>query len=124
MPARNSSCIAAAAIVARWRATSPGAWATKTSPPLSADTKRCLPQAGRWRSDGVACMALPPPLPSTGKNLRLARWLNVALPGAGLFYLGRRRLGVALAVPFLACFFAAFSLFLVSYGRYLSLAMG
>ncbi len=69
-------------------------------------------------------MALPPPLPSTGKNLRLARWLNVALPGAGLFYLGRRRLGVALAVPFLACFFAAFSLFLVSYGRYLSLAMG
>ncbi|HEU0010112.1 MAG TPA: hypothetical protein VFT34_09890 [Verrucomicrobiae bacterium] len=69
-------------------------------------------------------MAQPPPLPPAGKNLRLARWLNLALPGAGLFYLGRRRLGAALAVPFLACFFAAFSLFLVSYGRYLSLTIG
>jgi hypothetical protein len=54
----------------------------------------------------------------------LAGWLSLALPGAGLFYLGRRRVGAALAVPFLACFFAAFSLFLVSYARYLSLAMG
>ena len=69
-------------------------------------------------------MVQPPPLPSAGKSLRLARWLNLALPGAGLFYLGRRWLGAALAVPFLACFFAAFSLFLVSYARYLSLAMG
>ena len=68
-------------------------------------------------------MPSPPPLPSAGKSLKLARWLNVALPGAGLFYLGRRALGLALALPFLACFFAAFSLFLVSYGRYLSLTM-
>lgn len=69
-------------------------------------------------------MARPPPLPSAGKSLRLARWLNLALPGAGLFYLGRRFLGAALAVPFLACFFAALALFVVSYGRYLSLALG
>jgi hypothetical protein len=69
-------------------------------------------------------MAQPPPLPPKGKNLHLARWLNLALPGAGLFYLGRRGVGVALMVPFLACFFAALGLFLVSYGRYLSLTMG
>src|SRR5262245_24383973 len=69
-------------------------------------------------------MAGPPPPPSGVKNVRLARWLNVALPGAGLFYLGRRWLGAALAVPFVGCFFAAFSIFIVSYGRYLSLAMG
>jgi len=69
-------------------------------------------------------MVQPPPLPSAGKSLRLARWLNLALPGAGLFYLGRRCLGAALAVPFLACFFAALALFVVSYARYLSLAMG
>jgi len=69
-------------------------------------------------------MVRPPPLPPAGKNLRLARWLNLVLPGAGLFYMGRRCLGAALAVPFLSCFFAALALFLVSYGRYLSLAMG
>jgi hypothetical protein len=66
-------------------------------------------------------MPSPPPLPSAGKSLKLARWLNVALPGAGLFYLGRRTLGLALALPFLACFLAAFGLFIVSYGRYLTL---
>ncbi len=69
-------------------------------------------------------MVQPPPLPSAGKSLRLARWLNLALPGAGLFYLGRRWLGAAFAVPFLACFFAALAIFVVSYARYLSLTMG
>jgi hypothetical protein len=69
-------------------------------------------------------MVQPPPLPTTGKSFRLARWLNLALPGAGLFFLGHRRLGAALAVPFLACFFAALAIFVVSYARYFSLTMG
>ena len=67
-------------------------------------------------------MAQPPPLPPAGKNAGLARWLNLALPGAGLFYLGRRGLGAALALPFLACFLAALALFLVSYARYIRIA--
>lgn len=66
-------------------------------------------------------MAQPPPLPSSVKNRRLAHWLDLALPGAGLYYLGYRRLGAALAIPFLGCFFAALVLFLVAYGRYLSM---
>lgn len=69
-----------------------------------------------------ARMAQPPPLPAAAKNPGLARWLDLALPGAGLFYLGRRGLGAALALPFLACFLAALVLFLVSYARYISLA--
>lgn len=49
--------------------------------------------------------------------------MNVVLPGAGLFMLGRRKQGVVMAGLFLACFFAALGLFLVAYARYLSLAM-
>lgn len=64
----------------------------------------------------------PPPLPA-GKNLRLAGALNVFLPGAGLFYLGRRILGATLAGAFLACFLSMMTVFLVGYGRYLSIAM-
>ena len=68
-------------------------------------------------------MAQPPPLPPApaGKSAQLARWLNLAVPGAGLFYMGRRGLGIALALPFLACFLAALALFLVAYARYISL---
>ncbi len=69
-------------------------------------------------------MASPPPLPAPGKNLRLAGALNIFLPGAGLFYLGRRRIGATLALAFLVCFLAELGIFVVSYGRYLSLAMG
>ena len=50
--------------------------------------------------------------------------LNVFLPGAGLFYLGRRAVGCVLAGAFLACFLALLGLFVVGYGRYLSIAMG
>jgi len=64
----------------------------------------------------------PPPLP-TKLNLRFATALNVFLPGAGLFYLGRRRIGAALAGMFLVCFFAIAILFLVGYSHYLSIAM-
>jgi hypothetical protein len=69
-------------------------------------------------------MASPPPLlPAAGKNLRVAGGLNLFLPGAGLFYLGQRRTGAALAIAFLVCFLAEIGIFIVSYGRYLSLAM-
>ena len=68
-------------------------------------------------------MANPPPLPAAGRSLRLAGALNIFLPGAGLFYLGRRRTGAALALAFLVCFLAELGIFVVSYGRYLSLAM-
>ena len=66
---------------------------------------------------------LPPPLPH-GKNLRLATALNVFLPGAGLFYLGRRVSGVVLAGLFLVCFLGLMVVFLVGYSRYLSIALG
>lgn len=69
-------------------------------------------------------MAQPPPLPSADKSPGLARWLNLALPGAGLIHLGRRGLGFALALPFLACFLAALALFVVGYARYVSMATG
>ena len=66
----------------------------------------------------------PPPLPKpAGKGHRFAAWVNLVLPGAGLFMIGRRKQGAVLAALFLACFFAALGLFLVSYARYLSLAM-
>ena len=68
-------------------------------------------------------MSNPPPLPVARKSLRLAGTLNVFLPGAGLFYLGRRRSGTVLATAFLLCFLAELGIFVVSYGRYLSLAM-
>ena len=67
-------------------------------------------------------MAQPPPLPPADKSPGLARWLNLALPGAGLIYLGRRGLGFALALPFLGCFLAALALFIVGYARYVSMA--
>src|SRR5438093_11725061 len=63
----------------------------------------------------------PPPLPSK-KNLQLATALNAFLPGAGLFYLGQRVVGLVLAVAFLFCFVALVGVFLVSYAHYLALA--
>ena len=70
-------------------------------------------------------MATPPPLPAARQpSLALARTLNLSLPGLGLFYLGQRGLGLALAIPFLACFGAELVLFLVSYARYLQLSLG
>ena len=66
--------------------------------------------------------APPPPLP-TQKNLRMAGALNVFLPGAGLFYLGRRKAGGILAGLFLGCFLAVAGIFLTGYVRYLSIAL-
>lgn len=66
----------------------------------------------------------PPPLPAAGKSLRLAGGLNLLLPGAGLVYLGHRRTGTAFALAFLFCFLAELGIFVVSYGRYLSMALG
>ena len=67
----------------------------------------------------------PPPLPrqEPGKNLKLAGALNMFLPGAGLFYLGRRVSGAVLAAAFLGCFLALITLFIVGYSHYLSVAM-
>jgi hypothetical protein len=53
----------------------------------------------------------PPPLPAT-KNLRLAAALNMFLPGAGLFYLGRRVAGSILAIVFLGFFVTLLVIFL------------
>jgi hypothetical protein len=65
----------------------------------------------------------PPPLLAT-KNLRVATFLNVMLPGAGLFYLGKRTVGILLAGAFLATFLAVLVIFLAGYFRYLSIALG
>ncbi len=69
-------------------------------------------------------LMLPPPLPRpAAKGNRFASWLNLVLPGAGLFMMGRRKQGLILAALFLVCFFAAIGLFIVSYMRYLNLAL-
>jgi hypothetical protein len=69
--------------------------------------------------------SLPPPLPGQPqrKHLRLAGALNMFLPGAGLVYLGHWRSGALLAGAFLACFLALITVFVMGYGRYLSVAM-
>jgi len=64
----------------------------------------------------------PPALP-VEKKLRLASALNMFLPGAGLFFLGRRTTGGILAGLFLGCFFAVVIIFLVGYIQYLSIAL-
>jgi len=67
----------------------------------------------------------PPPLPlPKPKNWRWAATLNLFLPGAGLFYLGRRKLGAALALAFLVCLIAALGIFLTGYVHYLNVALG
>lgn len=70
----------------------------------------------------------PPPLPGVetsvqGKHLKFAAALNWFLPGAGLFYLGRKVTGAVLAGTFLLSFLSVLVVFLVGYARYLSLAM-
>src|SRR6266550_2855894 len=65
---------------------------------------------------------MPPTLPKP-KNLRWAATLNLFLPGAGLFYLGRRKMGAVLALIFLACLVAALAIFLTGYIHYLQVAM-
>jgi hypothetical protein len=70
---------------------------------------------------GVAGMTSPPPLPSPAKKLRLAGELNLFMPGAGLFYLGQRKVGLALAMSFLTCFVTAMGMFLAGYARYIAL---
>jgi len=64
-----------------------------------------------------------PQLPER-KNWRRAATLNLFLPGAGLFYLGRRKLGATLALLFLICLAAALSIFLVGYAHYLTVVLG
>jgi hypothetical protein len=66
---------------------------------------------------------MPPPSLPGAKSFRLASALNLFLPGAGLIYLGHRRTGGVLVTAFLFCFFALISLFLISYARYLELAL-
>ena len=48
------------------------------------------------------------------KKLRMATAINVFLPGAGLFYLGRRKQGGVLAGVFLLAFIAVLAIFLAS----------
>jgi hypothetical protein len=64
-----------------------------------------------------------PLLPRT-KNMRWAAALNLFLPGAGLFYLGRRKTGAVLAVVFLFCLVAALGTFLTGYIHYLNVVLG
>jgi hypothetical protein len=65
-----------------------------------------------------------PPAPPPRKNLRWAATLNLFLPGAGLFYLGRRKTGAVLALIFLVCLIAALGIFLTGYIHYLQVVMG
>ncbi|HUK82557.1 MAG TPA: hypothetical protein VLZ12_08010 [Verrucomicrobiae bacterium] len=61
--------------------------------------------------------------PPEAKSRHLAVTLNLLLPGAGLFYLGRRLIGSVLAIAFLGCFVAALTIFLRGYSEYLSVAV-
>ena len=66
----------------------------------------------------------PPNAPSKPpKTLRWAATLNFVLPGAGLFYLGQRKLGAILAITFLICLAAALSVFLVGYVHYFNVVL-
>jgi hypothetical protein len=67
---------------------------------------------------------LPVRTPPKEKNLRWASALNLVLPGAGLFYLGRRKLGTILALSFLACLTTALGIFLIGYIHYLNVVLG
>src|SRR5207249_2733973 len=58
------------------------------------------------------------------KSWRWAATLNLFLPGAGLFYLGRRKMGMTLAVVFLISLVAALGIFLTDYFRYLNIVLG
>jgi len=65
----------------------------------------------------------PPPLPRASvQSTGVAALLNAAVPGVGLYFLGRRKLGVIIATLFLACFAAVIALFVIYYARYISLA--
>ena len=67
---------------------------------------------------------VPPILPVRRENSRRATALNLFLPGAGLFYVGWRKLGAILAVAFLGCALAALAIFLNGYAQYLNTVMG
>lgn len=56
------------------------------------------------------------------KSRRVARTLNLFLPGAGQFYLGQPVVGGALAVGFVTCFIVMIGLFLRAYVKYLNLS--
>ena len=58
------------------------------------------------------------------RNWRWAATLNLILPGAGLFYVGRRKAGAILAVLFLICLVAALGIFLTGYIHYLNVILG
>lgn len=53
----------------------------------------------------------------------MAGALNVFLPGAGLYYLGQRRVGGLLAGLFLTSFLAVMGIFVVGYVQYLTVAL-
>ena len=65
----------------------------------------------------------PPPLPQPKKQ-RWATALNLFLPGAGLYCLGRRKAGMILAGAFLFCLVAALGVFLAGYVHYLNVVLG
>ena len=69
-------------------------------------------------------MSQTPPLLPGPANLRVASALNVFLPGAGLFYLGRRVAGGLLAGAFLVCFVAVLVIFMRGYWEYFQIATG
>jgi len=56
--------------------------------------------------------------------MRWAATLNLFLPGAGLFYLGKKRTGSMLAIAFLVCLVAALGIFVSGYIHYLNVVLG
>jgi hypothetical protein len=64
---------------------------------------------------------MPPPLPGAKTaELNRARIANLLLPGAGLYLLGDRKLGVFVAAVFLGSFVAVLTLFFFGYANYLT----
>lgn len=49
--------------------------------------------------------------------------MNLFLPGAGLFYVGQRKLGATLALTFLICLVTALGLFAAGYVHYLNVVL-
>jgi len=68
-------------------------------------------------------MTAPPARCPDEATLRRAAAANIFLPGAGLFLLGHRRTGAALAGLFLVCFLAVMIVFLAGYVNYLKAAL-
>src|SRR5206468_1831866 len=73
---------------------------------------------------GVKSLPKGPPLLPQQKQQRWATTLNLFLPGAGLYCLGRRKAGAIVAGAFLFCLVSALGIFLAGYAHYLTVVLG